>query len=181
MVGLRDGWYCHVRNVHDKMADGEPVYEKRWCEIRRTLVPVRSQNQLQAHLFERRGTAASIGQEDALWDTHKICNMSRERVVRRFAHCELRRPREPASLRYPCQTATYSATAKSSTTRLSTRPVAVAATKFRPVSEPHPATNTYCEKMTASVPPSSSSPPHPTKHGNHIATHCGFKTLSQTT
>ena len=79
--------------------------------------------------------------------------MSRERVVKRFAHCGLRRPRELASLRYPCQTAIYSATTKSSTTRLSARPVAVAAAKFRPLSEPHPAKNTNCERMTASVPP----------------------------
>ena len=50
----------------------------------------------------------------------------------------------------------YSATTKSSTSGLSTRPIAVAATRFRPLSESHSATKTYCERTTAT---------HPTKRG----------------
>ena len=54
----------------------------------------------------------------------------------------------------------YSATLKSSTTRLWTTPTAVAPTKFRPLSEPHPATKTYYERMTATaIPPSAERPP----------------------
>ena len=53
----------------------------------------------------------------------------------------------------PGKRTTHSPTTNSSTAGLSTRPIAVAATRFRPLSEQHPATNTHDERMTASVSP----------------------------
>ena len=50
MVGLRDGWYCHVRNVHDKMADGEPVYGSPKISCK----PISSQDEARLHHFGKK-------------------------------------------------------------------------------------------------------------------------------
>ena len=61
---------------------------------------------------------------------------------------------------------TCSATANSSTAVLSTRPFAVAATRFHPLSEPRPATKTSYERMTATVFPTPPSAERPQSNRN---------------
>ena len=53
-----------------------------WCNIRWAFDPVRSQSQLQTHLFDRRLTAAFIRQKDASRNLHATCVTSGRRVVR---------------------------------------------------------------------------------------------------
>ena len=66
--------YCYSRNVHDEMADGKTAYEKKlWRHIRWIFDPVRSQSQLQAHLFEKRGKSCiNWSKNEASWNLHEI-------------------------------------------------------------------------------------------------------------
>ena len=78
---------CYLRNVYDKMADGKTAHENTLIVY--NLVDCRTQRQLQAQLFGRRGNAASTSQKDASRNIHGICFTCGRTMVRRIAHCGL--------------------------------------------------------------------------------------------
>ena len=66
----------YLRNAHNKMPDGKTASHKK-CGVTfdRLLIPVRSQSQLQTHLFKRRVAAASARQKccaESSWVTSYV-------------------------------------------------------------------------------------------------------------
>ena len=70
------------RNVIATCATCTTRWQNMWCNIRWACDPVRTQSQLQTHLFDRRLTAASIRQKDASRNLHATRVTSGRRVVR---------------------------------------------------------------------------------------------------
>ena len=109
--GLPDEWWdsamvCsfHLCDVHDKMACGKKVYEKGCgLNIYGPLILFGAKISYKSISFGRRGKAASSWQEDAHLNLHGICITCGEMMVRRFAHCGLRRPRDSVSLPHSSQ------------------------------------------------------------------------------
>ena len=66
--------YCYLRNVRDKMVDGQTAFEKRWCDkCDGPSIPCWSMGNLQTNHIERLDKSPSVRKEDAEWNLLELC------------------------------------------------------------------------------------------------------------
>ena len=82
-MGLCDRMLWYLRNVHDKMADGETAFEKRSGQT--FYGPSILSGTLSEYLEEQ-----AVGQENDEWDMFKLCATCGRRLVRRLDGRRLR-------------------------------------------------------------------------------------------
>ena len=105
--GLPDQWWdcameckCHLRDVHDKMADGKTAYEKIWFKFDGLWIPFGANVSCKPISSMDEARLRPLGKKDASRSLHEIYITCGRRMVRRFARRGVRRPRERVGIRY---------------------------------------------------------------------------------